>query len=184
MSNKGTIYIISGPSGAGKSTVLGRVLQNHDRAFFSISATTRTPRAGELDGVNYHFVTRDEFERMLANNELLEHTEYVGNYYGTPIKPIYERSEQGYDVFLDVEVDGKQQVSEKIPEAVSIFISPPNIETLEKRLRDRKTDSEEKIISRLNTAREEMKLANTYDHIIINDELDSAVAALSKIILK
>ena len=154
--NKGGIYIISGPSGAGKSTVLGKLFTKLDKYFFSISATTRAPRPGEEDGVNYYFVSREKFLSMIENDELLEYAEYVGNFYGTPLKPIYDHVNDGYAVFLDVEVKGKKQVSEKVPEAVSIFIAPPSLEELENRLRLRATDTEEAIAMRLNRAREEL----------------------------
>lgn len=181
-SPKGHIFIISGPSGAGKSTVLSKVFARMDRYYFSISATTRAPRPGEKDGVNYYFVTREKFSDMLEKGELLEHAEYVGNCYGTPIRPIYDHIEDGCDVFLDVEVKGNRQLRAKLPEAVSIFITTPDLKTLEQRLRDRGTETEEKIHSRLETARREMEYIGDYDRVIINDTADRAADEILKIV--
>ena len=181
-SEKGQIFIVSGPSGAGKSTVLCKVFERMDRYFFSISATTRDPRPGEKDGVNYNFVTREKFFKMIENSELLEHAEYVGNYYGTPIGPICEKIEAGCDVFLDVEVKGNRQLRAKLPEAISIFITTPDIETLEQRLRDRGTETEEKIQCRLETARREMQYIGDYDYVIINDKSDRAADEILRIV--
>ncbi|MGE4485058.1 MAG: guanylate kinase [Oscillospiraceae bacterium] len=182
ISEKGHIYIISGPSGAGKSTVLSKVFQRMDRYYFSISATTRAPRPGETDGVNYHFVTRGKFFEMIEKGELLEHAEYVGNCYGTPLRPIYDHIEDGCDVFLDVEVKGNRQLRAKLPEAISIFITTPDLETLEQRLRDRGTETEEKIQCRLETARREMRNIGDYDHVIINDRSDKAADEILRIV--
>lgn len=155
-----------------------------DKVFFSISATTRAPRAGEKDGVNYHFISREVFLQMIEKHEFLEYAEYVGNLYGTPLKPIYSHVEKGYNVFLDIEVQGKQHVCEKLPEAVSIFIAPPSVEELGNRLRIRSTEPEEKILGRLKTAEKELRLADTYDYVVINDVLDIAVQEFLAIIEK
>jgi len=152
--------------------------------FFSVSATTRKPRPGEVDGREYFFVDREEFQRMLHDGELLEHAEYVGNCYGTPRGPIDEKTSQGCDVILDIEVQGAFQVKAKMPEAVSIFIAPPSIEELEKRLRGRSTETEEKIAGRLETAKRELRLADTYDYKVVNDDVSRAVAELLHIIEK
>ncbi len=184
MNKQGKIFVISGPSGSGKSTILNKVFEKQDKIFFSISATTRAPREGEVDGVNYHFISRDKFLQMIENDEFLEYAEYVGNLYGTPLKPIYSHAEDGYTVFLDVEVQGKQNVCKKIPEAVSIFIAPPSLEILGQRLRARSTETEEKVIGRLETARKELELAETYDYIVINDELQVAIDEILSIIEK
>lgn len=181
MSN-GRIFVFSGPSGSGKSSVLGLVFQKLDKYFFSISATTRQPRAGEKDGVNYYFISKERFLDMIDRDEFLEYTEYVGNYYGTPLKPIYDNVNNGIDVFLDVEVEGNKNIRKKIPEAVSVFIAPPSIEELAKRLRARSTESEEKIIGRLKTAERELKLAETYDYIVTNDDLETAAEKVLDII--
>ncbi len=180
--NKGRIFIVSGPSGVGKGTVLAEVFKRIDRCWFSISATTRAPRPHEIDGVHYNFISRDKFLDMIQNGEFLEYAEYVGNYYGTPAGPIVEHIAAGIDVFLDVEVNGSGQLRRKIPEAVSIFIVPPSIEALGKRLRGRKTESEEKIAVRLEKAREEMQLASTYDYTVVNDNVLDAAEEIIRII--
>lgn len=182
--NTGKIFVVSGPSGSGKSTILNRVFEKLDKVFFSISATTRQPREGEKDGVNYHFISRETFLQMIENQEFLEYAEYVGNLYGTPLKPIYDHVAKGYTVFLDVEVQGKQHVCEKIPQAISIFIAPPSLEELGNRLRLRSTESEEKIQGRLETAKKELQLADTYDYLVVNDDLNVAVAEFMAIMEK
>ena len=182
MANKGKILIISGPSGCGKSTVLSKLFKMLPKYFFSISATTRTPRPGERDAVDYYFITKDSFEQMIANDEFLEYAQFVGNYYGTPIKPIYEYSKNGYTVILDIETQGFMQVKEKISDAVSVFISPPSIDELEKRLRGRGTESEEKIKKRLCTAANEMSFSHLYDYIVINDDVSRAANEIYEII--
>ena len=180
--NKGKIVIVSGPSGVGKSTVLHQVFDKLDRYFFSISATTRAPRPGETDGVEYYFISREEFEARIAQNRFLEYAEYAGNYYGTPIEPIYEHSAAGDVVFLDVEVQGYQQIREKIPEAVSVFIAPPSLEELESRLRGRLTETEERIEKRLSIAKRELALSDTYDHIVVNDTVENAAKRILAVI--
>ena len=180
--SKGKLFIISGPSGSGKSTVLKAVFEKLDRYFFSVSATTRSPRKNEVDGVDYHFISRETFLGMIENNEFLEYAEYVNNFYGTPLQPIHDHINDGCDVFLDVEVQGHEQVCNKIPEAISIFIAPPSLEVLAARLRGRSTETEEKIQGRLITAERELEIANSYDYIVVNDELEKAVDELYKII--
>ena len=182
MSKKGVVFIISGPSGCGKSTLLHQVFVRRDKCYFSISATTRAPRPGETDGVDYKFLARERFSELIAQGELLEYAEYVGNYYGTPAGPVREHVEAGDDVFLDIEVQGARQVKEKLPDAVMIFIAPPSIETLEDRLRGRLTESEEKVLRRLDTAKREIALSEMYDYVVINDEVDRAVDELLMII--
>ena len=182
MTNKGKIVIISGPSGCGKSTVLAEVFKKLSNYYFSVSATTRKPREGETDGVDYLFISKNRFKKMLERNEFLEHAEYVGNYYGTPIAPIYDNSEAGNTVILDIEINGFRQIKEKLPEAISIFIAPPSLEELERRLRRRGTESEEKIIERMNTASEQLKCAELYDHVVINDEVCRAADEILDII--
>ncbi len=176
--SKGQLYIISGPSGSGKSTVLREVFKRRDRLWFSVSATTREPRPGERDGVDYFFVTREEFDRMAADGELLEHAVYVKNCYGTPRKPVLDRMEQGIDVILDIDVQGAEQVKKKMPGAVTVFITPPSMEELDRRLRGRSTESEEKIQERLRTAAAELERAETYDHIVVNDRVERAAEEL------
>jgi guanylate kinase len=176
---KGTLIVLSGPSGVGKSTVIAELLSERNDIFFSVSFTTRQPRPGEVDGVNYNFVTRPEFERMIRDNELLEYAEYVGNYYGTSLKVIQDRLDQGQDVLLDIEVQGAATVKAKCPEAVLIFILPPSLEELAHRLQVRSTDPEDVIVKRLKRAREECSEIGRYDYLVVND---SVIAAVSEII--
>ena len=155
--NKGTLYVFTGPSGAGKGTLLSRLMAEDDRLFYSISATTRAPRSGETDGVQYYFLTRADFERKIAQNAFLEHARYVDNYYGTLEAPVNEKLAEGYDVILEIEVQGAMQVHQKRPDAVMVFIAPPSFEELAARLRGRGTEDEEKVRKRLETAKEELK---------------------------
>lgn len=182
MKDKGLLVIISGPSGAGKSTVISRLMQLRDDIRFSVSATTRSPRPGEEDGIAYFFKSHEEFSAMIENGEFLEYAEYVGNYYGTPAAPVDENISKGCTVLLDIEVQGAMQILEKRSDAVSIFLCPPSLEVLEKRLRGRGTDSEEKIQGRLETARREYKQMPRYAYIVINDEADVAARELDAII--
>mgnify|MGYP002623939081 CR=1 FL=1 len=178
----GILVIVSGPSGAGKSTIISRVSRQRDDIRFSVSATTRKPREGETDGKDYYFKTREEFRDMIRANAFLEYAEYVGNSYGTPAAPVEESLAAGYNVILDIEVQGAAQVMEKRPDAVSVFLFPPSLEELERRLRSRGTDTEEKIRERLLTARREYAQADQYGYIIINDDADVAVRQLDAII--
>ncbi len=170
MHSKGKLFIISGPSGSGKSTMLAEVFEKIDNRYFSVSATTREPRPGEVDGVNYWFKTREEFKSLLEAGEFLEYAEYAGNYYGTLAEPIIKQLEEGKDIFLDIEVQGALQVRRKIPEAILIFAIPPTFDELERRLRKRCTESESKIRERLDTARREYKEAMKYDYIVVTDK--------------
>ena len=149
---RGQLIVLSGPSGVGKSTVIAELLGQRDNIYFSVSYTTRSPRVGEQDGVNYNFVSREEFERMIRDNELLEYAEYVDNYYGTSLKAIQERLDAGIDVLLDIEVQGAAKVRARCPGALFIFIIPPSFEELSRRLHRRNTDSEEVIAGRLEKA--------------------------------
>ena len=180
--NKGKLFVISGPSGAGKSTVITRLLKQLNNVYFSISATTREPRRGERDGVDYHFIGKEEFEQLIENDQLLEYAEFVGNYYGTPAIPVDEKLNAGYDVILDIETKGAEQVMSKRPDAISIFIFPGSFEILEQRLRLRGTDSEEKILGRLAQAKIECQKAEMYDYIIINDRFETACDEVTSII--
>ena len=180
--NKGKLFVISGPSGSGKSTVIGRLLKELDKAYFSISATTREPREGERDGVDYHFMKKEEFEKLVEADQLLEYARFVGNYYGTPAAPVDEKLNAGYDVILDIETQGAEQILSKRPDAVSVFIFPPSFAVLEQRLRTRGTDSEDKILKRLAQARVECNKAEMYDYIIINDRIETACDEVMAII--
>ncbi|WP_346704079.1 guanylate kinase [uncultured Agathobaculum sp.] len=181
---KGTLYVFTGPSGAGKGTLLSRLQEQDDRLFYSISATTRAPRPGETDGVQYYFLSKAEFEEKIAQHAFLEYACYVENYYGTLEAPVNEKLEQGFDVVLEIEVQGAMQVHEKRPDAVMVFIAPPSFEELAARLRGRGTEDEEKVLKRLETAKEELKQQDRFDYVIVNDELDRAVEELRDILAK
>ena len=160
---RGELIVLSGPSGVGKSTVIAELLSSRRDIHFSVSFTTREPRVGEEDGVNYNFVSREEFERMIRDGELLEYAEYVGNYYGTSLKVIEDYLQKGVDVLLDIEVQGAAKVREKCPEAVLIFIIPPSLEELSRRLRNRNTDSVDVIAQRLEKSGAECRESVKYD---------------------
>lgn len=179
--NKGKTFVISGPSGVGKSTVLKALLEKRKDVYFSVSATTRDPRPGEMDGVHYHFVDVDTFRDWIAKDEFLEYAEYVGNFYGTPKRYVDAAMEEGKDVILDIEVQGAIQVTSKRPETVRIFIAPPSWEELERRLTERGTDSPEKIQKRLLRAKVEFQTAHTYDYFVVNDTVENAAQQLDAI---
>ena len=181
--SKGQLIVLSGPSGVGKSTIVKYVTEMHPKLRFSVSATTREMRPGEVDGVNYYFVDHAKFEQMIACGELLEYVQYVGNYYGTPSAPVKENLAAGINMLLDIEVIGASNVRKAMPDAVTIFLAPPSMEALEKRLRGRGDVSEEKIVERLNRAKEEYKEIPKYDYIVINDDVDEAAKELQAIIL-
>jgi len=178
---RGTLIVLSGPSGAGKSTVIAELLSRRN-IYFSVSFTTRSPREGERDGVNYNFVDRAEFERMIAADELLEYAEYVGNYYGTSLKVIREHLDRGEDVLLDIEVQGAAKVRKRCPEAVFIFLLPPSLEELARRLRARGTDTEEAITRRLDRARTECGQMEKYDYLVVNGDVSAAADELCAIL--
>ena len=179
---QGMLIVLSGPSGVGKSTVIRELLKRRPDIFFSVSYTTRQPRDEDVPGKTYHFVTREEFERMIGENEFLEYAQFVGNYYGTSLKVIRDHQQCGEDVLLDIEVQGARQVREKCPDAVTIFLFPPSLEDLERRLRDRKTDSEEAIQGRLKQARIECREAVNYEYLVVNDAVEEAVNKILSIL--
>lgn len=180
---KGQLYVLTGPSGAGKGTILSRTLAADPNVFLSVSATTRAPREGEKDGVHYYFLSKADFEKKIAHNAFLEYAHYVDNYYGTLEAPVNDQLEQGRDVVLEIEVQGAMQIHEKRPDAVMIFVLPPSIEELERRLYGRGTESEEKIRKRMETARRELACAEKFDYQIVNDSLDNAVRCLQSIFI-
>lgn len=181
MNEKGKLIVISGPSGAGKSTVVFKAIEGKNNVCFSTSVTTRKPRPGEVDGKEYFFVDLDRFREMVENDELLEHAEYVANSYGTPRSYVEQKLSDGMDVILDIEVQGARQVNEKMPDAVKVFIIPPSMDELKRRLESRGTDTARAIEARLIRARQEYKEADFYDYIIVNDDADKAAGELSAI---
>jgi guanylate kinase len=178
-----TVYIISAPSGSGKSTLVNEIRQLVEGLYFSISYTTRLPRGSEQNGREYFFVTRSEFEAMIQKDEFLEHAEVFGNYYGTARRFQREAERTGQDLLLDIDVQGAQQIKRKLPQAVSIFILPPDRSTLERRLRTRSLDAEQVIQRRLVTATREIENYAKYDYILVNDRLEDSVEALQSILL-
>ena len=179
---RGQLIVLSGPSGVGKSTVIAELFAQRSNIYFSVSYTTRQPRVGEQDGVNYNFVSREEFERMIADDELLEYAENVDNYYGTSMKLIQEKLDAGIDVLLDIEVQGAAKVRARCPDALFIFIIPPSFEELSRRLHRRNTDSEEVIAGRLAKARQEFREIPKYDYLVINDKVANAVHEIEAIL--
>lgn len=174
MKNKGLLLVVSAPSGCGKGTILGEILKD-DSFYYSISATTRAPREGEQDGVNYHFITKEEFEQRIAQGGMLEYAQYCGNYYGTPKKEVEQMREAGRDVILEIEVEGAMKVRALCPDAVFLFIAPPSVEELRRRLNKRGTEAAEVIEERVSQAARELSYANRYDYIIVNGELEKAI---------
>ena len=181
--SRGSLFVVTGPSGAGKGTVLGKVRGELDRLHYSVSLTTRPPREGEEHGVHYHFCSPDEAMGMIASGRMLEHAEYVGNIYGTPEAPVEAALDAGLDVILEIEVQGALQIKAKRPDATLVFVAPPSFEELERRLRGRGTESDEKIASRLNRARDEQKKVGEFHYIVLNDDADLAAAELRAIII-
>lgn len=179
--SRDVLMVFSGPSGCGKGTVLKEFFASGGDAFLSVSATTRAPRPGEEDGVHYYFLSREDFEQRLSRDEILEHACYCGNYYGTPRGPVYERLERGENVILEIEVQGGLQIREKCPEAVLVFVLPPSLKELERRLVDRNTEDRETVDRRLSAAAEEIRMAYQYDYVVVNDALDDAVQELKTI---
>ena len=182
MNVKGKFIIISGPSGVGKGTICNKLIDELN-AWYSVSTTTRSPREGEIDGVNYFFISKDEFEEKIKNGEFLEYNLYNGNYYGTSKKIVLEKINQGINVFSEIDVNGAKNIKKLFPDALLIYIAPPSIEDLRKRLIGRGTESLDKIESRLKIAEEELKQVDFYDYVVVNDEIDTATKRVKEIIL-
>ena len=180
--NKGLLIVLSAPSGAGKGTIIKKLMDDGRSLKLSVSATTRPPRPGEVDGEDYFFLSREEFEDLVKNGEMLEHAEYVGNCYGTPRGPVERWLEDGLDVILEIDVQGGAQVKEIMPECVSIFILPPSMRELENRLRGRSTEQDEVVNARLEAARNEVHRAEDYDYVVVNDEVEVAAEEIRTII--
>lgn len=179
----GRLVVLTGPSGVGKGTLLSRLRERHPHLYLSTSATTRAPREGEEHGQDYYFVTRETFEDMIEQGELLEWAEFAGNYYGTPRQPVAVQIERGNQVILEIELKGARQVADSFPHALKVFIAPPSPEELERRIRDRGQDEEAAITKRLNRARVELAAADEFDVTVINDDLEQAIAKLEQILL-
>ncbi|MBE0467795.1 MAG: guanylate kinase [Candidatus Desulforudis sp.] len=179
---RGLLVVVSGPSGAGKGTVCQALCRRLGNIHLSVSATTRPPRAGEEDGVHYFFVNNEKFQEMIAQDELLEWARVYRDYYGTPRGPVTRMLESGRDVILEIDVQGALQVKGKVPEAVLVFLRPPSMEELERRLRLRGTDSEERIAKRLEWARNELEAMAKYDYVVVNDRVEEAVVKVEAII--
>lgn len=179
---KGLLIVVSGPSGSGKGTVLSEVFAKRKGIYYSVSATTRKPRPGELNGQHYFFLTHEEFENKIRTGEMLEYARYCGNYYGTPKWAVEEKLRSGYDVILEIEVQGAKQVKRVCPDCITIFIAPPSEEELEKRLRGRGTECDEIIKKRLETSISEIQHAFDYDYIVVNDVVEIAAKKIDSII--
>jgi guanylate kinase len=178
------LIVLSGPSGVGKGTVRKAIFERDDNEFqYSVSMTTRPMREGEVDGVDYYFRTKEEFEAMIEAGEMLEYAEYVGNYYGTPLTYVNQTLDEGKDVFLEIEVQGAQQVKEKVPDGVFIFLTPPDLAELKARIVGRGTDSPEVIEERMRVARQEIEMMALYDYAVVNDEVFKAVDRIKDIIV-
>ncbi|HEO8254383.1 TPA: guanylate kinase [Streptococcus agalactiae] len=183
MSERGLLIVFSGPSGVGKGTVRQEIFSTSDHKFdYSVSMTTRPQRPGEVDGVDYFFRTREEFEALIKEGQMLEYAEYVGNYYGTPLSYVNETLDKGIDVFLEIEVQGALQVKSKVPDGVFIFLTPPDLEELEERLVGRGTDSPEVIAQRIERAKEEIALMREYDYAVVNDQVSLAAERVKRVI--
>ena len=180
--SKGLLLVVSAPSAGGKGTILAELFKRDENLRMSVSATTRLPRAGEEHGKHYYFIDREEFQRLIDSGRMLEYAEYVGNLYGTPRGPVDQWLEEGHNVVLEIEVQGGAQIKKIVPDCVSVFITPPSLEVLEKRLRGRGTENEETILKRLETARLEMTQAGNYDYVVVNDRLEDAVDDMQAIL--
>jgi len=179
---KGILFILSGPSGVGKGTVRKNLFEQATELKYSISMTTREKRPGEVDGVDYFYKTNEAFEKLIEQNQLLEYAKYVNNYYGTPRDYVERTLEAGYDVFLEIEVQGALQVKKSFPEGVFIFLFPPSLEELKNRIVMRGTESNELVLNRLKEARKEIEMMDSYDYVVVNDQVNHAVAKIQSII--
>lgn len=182
MKNEGQLIVVSGPSGAGKDTVIKEVLKTNKSAWVSVSCTSRKPRPGEIDGRDYFFLTREEFEQRIKENKFLEYAEYADNYYGTPADVIQEKLDQGIDVILVIEIQGALKIKEKLEETIFIFILPPSMKELKRRLEGRNTETKEKLFKRFQTAYKELNEVTKYNYVVINDEVDLAVKKINAIL--
>lgn len=180
--DRGLLIVLSGPSGVGKGTVCTALRNLSNHLIYSVSATTRAPREGEVDGVNYFFKSYKEFEEMITNDQLLEWAQYVNNYYGTPRAYVEEQLEQGNDVILEIEVQGALQVKEKYPQGIFIFLSPPSMEELKQRITSRGTETDDVIKNRMKVAQEEIDLMEHYDYIVVNDKVEYACDRIQAIV--
>ena len=184
MKERGLLIVLSGPSGVGKGTVRQAIFSQQDTKFeYSISVTTRNPREGEVDGVDYFFKSREEFERMIENNKLLEWAEYVGNYYGTPVDYVEQTLQEGKDVFLEIEVQGALQVRNAFPEGLFIFLAPPSLSELKNRIVTRGTETDDLIENRMNAAKAEIEMMDAYDYVVENDDIQTACDKINAIVL-
>ncbi|WP_041089912.1 guanylate kinase [Jeotgalibacillus soli] len=184
MKEKGLLIVLSGPSGVGKGTVRKELFSQPDITFeYSISMTTRVPREGEVDGVDYFFKSREEFEKLIEQDRLLEYAEFVGNYYGTPVDYVRDTINDGRDVFLEIEVQGARQIRDKFPEGLFIFLAPPSLSELENRLIHRGTESSHVIANRVETAKKELEMMNLYDYVVENDQVKKASERIKAIVV-
>ena len=184
MKEKGLLIVLSGPSGVGKGTVRKELFSHPNTTYeYSISMTTRDSREGEIDGTDYFFKTKEEFEKLIEQDKLLEHAEYVGNYYGTPVDYVRETINDGRDVFLEIEVQGASQIRDKFPEGLFIFLAPPSLSELENRLVHRGTEPSQVIANRVETARKELEMMNLYDYVVENDQVEKACERIHAIVL-
>jgi guanylate kinase len=183
MTNRGMLFLLSGPSGVGKGTVRKALFEESDVGLnYSISATTRKPRQGESDGIDYFFITREDFEKRIEEHRMLEYAEYAGNYYGTPKDWIDKELDHGKDVFMEIEVQGAKQVRKLMPEAIFIFLAPPDLVSLRARLQFRGTETDDVIDKRLEAAKQENEMMHEYDYVVVNDKVDVAATNIQQII--
>ncbi|MBD2446862.1 guanylate kinase [Nostoc sp. FACHB-152] len=174
----GKLIVLTGPSGVGKGTLMRSLLQRHPQLYYSVSATTRSPRPGEINGKNYYFIDRNKFEQLVAQGEFIEWAEFAGNYYGTPREAVLNQIHSGKLVVLEIELEGARQIRASFPNALSIFILPPSFDELERRIRGRGQDSEEAIARRLSIAKAEIEAADEFDVQIVNDDFETAIQAI------